>query len=103
MLRGPLLLFEFLEVGGGILVELLLAALTAQLDLLAFMRENERLPHFSEFFAGDEAGFERIGLSNCLGDGCCGGGLLLVARNGGDGDGRERDEDYIHGVWLASI
>lgn len=79
---------EFLQILGGVFFEVLEAALAAEAHLAAFVGVDEGLAHLTEFFAGDDAGFERVGF----------GGIrrLGVLGEGGEGDadtGKQGDRD----------
>src|SRR5580765_205326 len=58
--------FDLLKILGRFGVEFLQAGFAAEFDLFALVRENVRIAHLAEFFAGDDAGGERIGLGGFL-------------------------------------
>jgi hypothetical protein len=52
---------KFLDVLGGVSLEIVVAAFAAKLDFATFMHECVRLAHTAEFAVGDKAGFQRVG------------------------------------------
>lgn len=80
-----------------ILFEFWYTRIAAELDLLSFMIDDDRIAHRSEFFSRNETGIKRIGFGTGFGSGCNRGAFLLVTRNGSEGDGGERDQDDVHG------
>lgn len=56
----PFPLLDFLCVIGGLFLEVLEAALAAEFELLAFVREDVGLAMAPEFLAGDDAGLQWI-------------------------------------------
>ena len=86
---------ELLQELCGILVKILLAAFAAQLDFLILVNKGERLTHLAQFFTGDDAGFQWVGLGLGSNRGCgfCGGAATSRQRAIGSGEfGRERGD-----------
>ncbi len=52
--------FQFLDIFGRFLVEVLQAALAAEFDFPALIRKDVRASHFAQLFTRDDAGHERI-------------------------------------------
>lgn len=55
-----LFLRQLLEILGRFLVEVGAALLAAELDLLSFVEEDDRLTHFTKLVVGDDAGLEGV-------------------------------------------
>ncbi|HIL73478.1 MAG TPA: hypothetical protein EYG44_04545 [Verrucomicrobia bacterium] len=52
---------KFLDVLGGVSLEIVVATFAAKLDFATFMHECVRLAHTAEFAVADKAGFQRVG------------------------------------------
>ena len=75
---------DLLHVLGRVFVEILLAVLAAQFDLLALEYEDEGFAHLAKFVTRNRAGFEFVGFGLVLGVGGDAG-----ERRGKDGEAEE--------------
>src|SRR5688572_10649775 len=93
--------FELRQVLGRVLLELRLALVAAEFDLLSLVNNHHGFAHAAELLAGDDADIERVWLgSDRRGRWrrrwCRGGFLLLVAGAEEEGEGAE-NEEWFHG------
>jgi hypothetical protein len=97
---------DFIEEFLRFLVEILQAVFAAKFDFLAVVISHDRLAHFTELFAGDDAGGERVRLEFLGGFGGVGVGSKRRQRTGTNGtehDHRTNGFECFHSLSLNRI